>query len=240
MRAKSRFLDIAAHELKTPVTAFSVLLELTDIRLAKGVSVTPELLKRFRSQVSRLSRLVTDLLEVAKMERGTAKLQTSPTEIGHLISECITQFRELYPLRQFDYIPESMPIIVQIDPIKIDEVIANLIDNAVKYTPENTPIKIKLEDFPNQIKISVIDLGPGIHDNLKKNLFKPFERGESSDEEKHSGLGLGLFISKGIVERHGGKLEVNSTQGQGSSFQMTLQKQKSTQETIHGTTPIHP
>lgn len=233
MRAKARFLDIAAHELRTPVTACSVLLELTELRLGKGTSVSVETLRRLRAQMSRLSRLVTDLLEVARLEKGTLFLHPETADLIPLIQESIQSFSDQFPERPFHFNPPPRPVITVIDSVRMHEVLTNLIDNAVKYTPSNSPIQVQLEDLPNLIRITVSDQGPGIPEQRQEKLFQAFERGASSDVEKYAGLGLGLFISKGIMDLHHGKLDY-STNGQGSRFRITLPKKALEEKPNHG------
>ncbi len=233
MRAKARFLDIAAHELRTPVTAFSVLLEITEMRLEKGTPVGIETLKRLRAQVKRLSRLVADLLEVARLEKGTLSLRPESANLIPLIQESVESFSDQFPDRPFHFHPPRAPVVAVIDPVRIHEVLTNIIDNAVKYTPSNSPIRIHLKDMPDQVRISVSDQGPGISGPRREKLFQAFERGVSSEVEKYAGLGLGLFISKGIMDLHHGKLDY-SPRGAGSEFRITLPKKALKENQDHG------
>ncbi len=219
---KSRFLDVAAHELRTPVTAFSLLIQMTQRELSKGINVQEKTLIRLRSQVDRITRLVVDLLDVSRLERGTLNLKKVETSIVNLISDCVSEFNLKEPERKILLKAQSSPMIVNIDPIRIFQVTSNLIDNAIKYTPQNTPIELSVEKINNTIRIEVKDYGQGISQLEQAALFSPFSRGSSELTEKSGGLGLGLFISRMIIELHGGHIGVQSTIGMGSTFYFEL------------------
>ncbi len=217
-RARTRFLDIAAHELRTPVTAFSLLLQMTELQMEKGQAVEISTLKRMRVQADRLAHLVVDLLEVARLERGFLKLKRQRTDLSALISECRLNFEMQFPDRRFLFSEPLYPVEITVDPVRIYEVISNLIDNAVKYTPAGTPIEISMEKDLTRVRVAVKDRGSGIPPERQKELFKVFDRGEDAEEVRYAGLGLGLFICRGLVELHGGSIGVKSQMGVGSTF----------------------
>ncbi|MFZ9595609.1 MAG: ATP-binding protein, partial [Bdellovibrionia bacterium] len=217
--AKSRFLDIAAHELRTPVTAFSLLLQITQKRLAEGCPVSADVLVRLRAQVDRLSRLVVDLLEVSRLDRGMVILKKESRDLGQILGECLSSFELQYPDRKFMFRGNHRSIVCKVDPVRIYEVISNLIDNALKYSPASSPIEIELAvPSSHTVRVSIGDQGPGIPAERWQALFQPFERGSSAGESAHAGLGLGLYICKKIIELHEGIIGLESTVGQGSTF----------------------
>jgi PAS domain S-box-containing protein len=222
--AKSRFLDIAAHELRTPVTAFSLLLQLTQRQLASGKVVEMSTLERLRAQVDRLSRLVVDLLEVSRLDRGMLILKREQKDIGHLVQECIANFRLQFPDREFRLTGNGRRVEAEFDSVRIYEVISNLLDNAIKYTPAEAPIELVFADDSERVRVSIRDWGPGIPAERQEFLFRPFERGETADEEQHAGLGLGLYICRKIIELHGGTISVDSRPGEGSTFGFEIPK----------------
>lgn len=220
---KSRFLDIAAHELRTPVSAFSLLLQFTQMKLEKGIPVDPPTLSRLSSQVGRISQLVVELLDVSRLERGVLTLKPAPTDVVAMITHCIEDFKLREPNRRIDLLLTTLEEIkINIDTLRIFQVFSNLIDNAIKYTPDNSPIEISMEKSPGWVRISIKDYGQGITEKQQAELFAPFSRGSTELTEQYGGLGLGLFISKEIVALHGGRIGVISKIGSGSTFYIEL------------------
>ena len=218
---KSRFLDIAAHELRTPVTAFNLILQLAEKKLEKGEPLGGDTLMRLKAQGDRIARLVVDLLDVSRLERGVLKIKRESADIAALIVNCINEYKLRFPNREIAFTKTS-PVMINVDPVRIYQVVSNLLDNACKYTPENSPIEIRVKDEPQKVSVSVTDYGPGIPDQHKANLFTIFSRGSSELVERAGGLGLGLFICQSLVELHKGKIEVVSQLGRGTTFTFEL------------------
>ena len=219
---KSRFLDIAAHELRTPVTSFSLLLQFTEKKLAKGQPVDMDTLQRLKVQGERISHLVIDLLDVSRLERGVLSMKPEMVNINELIQTCKDDFILRTDGRSVTYHKPKEDIRGMIDPVRIYQVISNLLENAAKYTPEHNPIDISLTKEEDQFRISVTDHGPGIPKDQQEGLFTIFSRGPTELTERSGGLGLGLFICRSIVELHGGNISVSSTMGVGSTFSFVL------------------
>lgn len=233
MRAKAKFLDIAAHELRTPVTAASLLAELIQRKMANGISPDMGSIQRIRVQLERLSRLVIDLLEVSKLDRGVLELRCELIDLASLVSDCRNTFKIQYPNRDIRFEAPKEPLNMMVDPIRIYEVISNLLDNAIKYSPEDSPVELKIEIKPEKIRFSVEDHGPGLTQECQRKLFLAFERG--SESPNSSGLGLGLFISRGIINLHEGQIGVQSQPGIGSSFYFELPRNQFLRKTGTGT-----
>ncbi len=223
LRVKSRFLDIAAHELRTPVTGFSLLLQFAQMQLEKkGVAVDVATLARLRTQANHLSRLVVDLLDVSRLERGVLTLKRELTNLVSLVSGCLDNARLQTPPRRFTWIEPGQPIELNLDHDRIIQVLSNLLDNAIKYTPSDTPIEVVVEIDSDFARVAVTDHGPGIDEKLQATLFNPFARGTGNQEEQVGGLGLGLYVCRGIIALHGGKIGVQSKPGVGSTFYFEL------------------
>lgn len=219
MRIKSRFLDIAAHELRTPVTGFSLLLQFAQKQLEKhNRPIDLATVKKLQAQADRISRLVVDLLDVSRLERGVLRIKPVLTDPSSLTSDCVELFRLQAPNRKITIKKPDESIEIQLDRDRIFQVISNFLDNAIKYSPPDSPIEVEFEIESDHARISVRDFGPGIEENLRATLFNPFERGTGDSTESVGGLGLGLFVCRGIVELHGGKIGVQSKVGQGSQF----------------------
>lgn len=220
---KSQFLDIAAHELRTPVTAFTIFLQIAQKQLEKGHPIELSTIVRIRSQADRLSRLVVSLLDVSRLERGMT-LALELTDMVKMISGCIEDMSLRAPKREIIFSKPNETISISIDPLRIYQVVSNLLDNALKYTPENTPIEIAIESSPESVKVFVTDHGPGIAEEQLSALFEPFTRGKNDEVIRSVGMGLGLYISRVIIELHGGKIWVTSKIGVGTTFTFELPK----------------
>ena len=218
LRAKSQFLDIAAHELRTPVTSLSLLLQVAQKQTENGHLLATEMLVRLRGQADRLKKLVVDLLDVSRLEQGVLVLSRVPTDMVLLISECLEEFRLLSPKRQFIFARPDQPILVDVDAVRINQVLSNFLDNAVKYTPEDGPIEIGVSFNSLDVRVTVKDHGAGISKEQQRRLFSSFSRGRSDETIRSSGLGLGLAVCRGIIDLHGGSVGVESEENQGSSF----------------------
>jgi PAS domain S-box-containing protein len=220
---KSRFLDIAAHELRTPVSAFSLLIQLAQKKIDQGIEVDPNTFVRLRKQVDRISQLVIDLLDVSRLERGAMKLKLERKDIGSLVIDCVEDIKLRSPQRNFKVIiPGGVPIECNIDVVRIYQVISNLLDNAIKYTPEDTLIETTVQIKQAVVQVCVSDHGPGISQQQQDEMFQPFTRGSTELTDPSGGLGLGLFICKSIIMLHGGSMEVSSEIGDGSTFTFNL------------------
>lgn len=218
-RMKSEFLDIAAHELKTPLTPLIVLLQLAERQIKMGKAISEEIWRRVENQVEQLKILVNDLLDVSRLERGSFALHLKTVNLANLVGEIVQNFRDQAVKREISLNTPSEPIIAEIDPVRITQVLSNLIENAIKYTPEQTPIHVVISPTADdRARISVMDKGQGIPKELQEAIFSRFFRVKSDATVRHSGLGLGLYICRLILELHGGSIRVMSEEGVGSSF----------------------
>lgn len=221
-KSKAQFLDIAAHELRTPITAFSLLLQLAQKQLEKGQQPDARLLARLRAPVDRITHLVADLLDVSRLERGLVVLRPALTNMVTLISGCMEEFQMQTPKRRLIFTEPKQPIEINVDSVRINQVLSNLLDNAVKYTPEDSPIEVSLDLAPTVLRVSVTDHGPGIPKQQQEKLFDAFARGNTDATIRASGLGLGLSVCRGLIEMHGGTIGVLSEEGCGSTFYFEL------------------
>lgn len=219
---KSRFLDIAAHELRTPITSLSLLLQLAQRSSTKGLPVDGAYLARLQAPIERMHRLVVDLLDIARLERGIVVLRSELTNMVSLISGCVEEFQMRNPDRRFIFDKPSQTIELEVDPVRMHQVISNLLDNAVKYTPKEGSIQVALKVAHNMLRMSVTDQGVGIPKEQQEELFTPFFRGSADSAIRASGLGLGLSICRSLIELHGGKIDVCSKEAQGSTFYFEL------------------
>lgn len=225
LKIKTRFLDIAAHELRTPITVISMMLQIAEKQTTKGRPLSIDVLARIQAPVKRLGMLIVDLLEMSRLDRGLLVLAPVQTDLVSLVSTSIEEFRLLAPERSFLFNKSVQPIEINIDPARINQVLSNLLDNAVKYTNEGA-IEVTVEVVPNVIRVSVRDHGPGIPEEQQVGLFHAFSRGNSDTVTRTSGLGLGLSICHGIITLHGGTIGFVSEEGNGTTFYFELPRKE--------------
>jgi PAS domain S-box-containing protein len=217
---KDDFLSIASHELKTPVTTLKGALQLL-VRYKPNLEnpVVPKLIDQASISVEKITILMDDLLNSARTNEGNLQLHKKRFVVSKLLSECCTHIRlggKYHLIVGGDLWAE-----VEADESRIDQVIVNLVNNAVKYASESFEILMNIENNGDHIKVSVKDYGPGIPQDKLSHLFERYYRADYAGMQ-YSGLGLGLYISSEIIKRHGGQIGVDSELGNGSTFWFTL------------------
>ncbi len=218
---KTKFLALASHELKTPLASIHGFLDF----LLQGPtgSVSPqqlECLRAMKTSSDRLRRLISDLLDISKIELGHLQMKKTFENIGGILKEEITLMKEdinRKELQLHEAIQENLPPVL-CDRDWIKEVFDNLISNAVKYTPRGGSIRIGVSATPGGILVTVEDSGIGIKPEDYQRIFEPFERLRHSGLEGETSTGLGLSLVKQITEAHGGTVSVTSKEGKGSRF----------------------
>ncbi|MFN3429592.1 MAG: ATP-binding protein [Candidatus Sericytochromatia bacterium] len=224
-RMKSDFLNTASHELRTPLTSILGYAEFLEDEL--GGQLTPEQ-REFVAQIQegtkRLQRLVEDLLDFARLQAGTFKLFCEDTDLARLIRREVSslepQAREKAMALSVDLPAEPLP--AHIDARRVGQVILNLVGNAIKYSAAGAHVTVTARQDDGHLLVEVSDTGPGINkENLPK-LFQRFYQVDADSAHTVGGAGLGLSISKALVEAHGGTIGVMSEPGQGSRFWFTL------------------
>ena len=219
-RIREEFLSIATHELRTPVAALRGYIQLGQHSLDRGQHERLRgTLKVALRQTDRLATLIAQLLDASQMQTGRLKIERMPTDISSLVSSAVDAER---------LASEARPWVVQIepglranaDPVRFEQVVVNLIDNAVKFSPSGGTVTVRLRDEGGELRLEVGDQGIGIAPDRAARIFERFYR--AHDDRGISGLGLGLYISKQIVELHGGRIEVSSELGRGTTFVVAL------------------
>lgn len=226
-KRKDDFISIASHELRTPVTSIYTLSQLINRKLEKNTDTS---LKKYVTmievQADRLVKLCNDLLDVKRLQNQRLALSLERTDLYQLIKQTITTYKNSNDTHTISFSgdPNSM---VRIDRERFTQVLVNLLNNAVKYSPDSKRVVARLKSDKSFSTISVRDYGPGIERKHQKNIFSQFYRIKQSAAGGKEGLGLGLYISHEIVKKHGGKLWVESEVGKGSTFFIKLPMRKS-------------
>src|SRR5207249_3155745 len=200
----------ASHELKTPITAIRGQAQLGLRRLARSQPIASELpplythLEKIDTQTHRLHVLIDDLLEVSSLSSGKISLRLAPCNLGSLCSEIVEDQRALSGRRIELELP-SDAVILQADCQRLTQVIINLVSNAVKYSPENTVVRVCMSQQLSHVILTVHNDGPALSQEQQTRIFELFYRAPEAERSPIRGWGLGLSISKEIVERHGGQ-----------------------------------
>jgi PAS domain S-box-containing protein len=217
---KDDFISIASHELKTPITSLSAALQLLE-RMKDDPK--PDVLKQMISQANRsagkITRLVEDLLNVTSIQDGRMQLHKTKFKLGSLLDDCCTHVRSLGKFKV--KITGDKDIEVIADEHRIEQVVINFVNNAIKYAPDSDSIILAISRTGQHARVSVSDSGPGIAQDDLPQLFDRFYR-SGPDTEHYSGLGLGLYISAEIIKKHDGQIGVDSKLGDGSTFWFML------------------
>jgi len=227
-KRKGDFLKLVSHELKTPVTSIKgyaqMLLSMLQAEGEIKYETLPltSFLERIDNQLSRLTRLISEMLDLTRIEESQLNLQQKLFTLNGLVDECVQDIEYSSRESQIKVIhKDKFDIYADYD--RIGQVLINFITNAIKYSPDNKNIDITVfKTDENQGSVSVIDHGIGIAKKDLKSIFKRFYRVSGKNEETYAGFGIGLYLSKEIIDRHGGQIEVRSDQGKGSEFIFTL------------------
>lgn len=215
------FLSIASHELKTPLTSVMAYTELMAEELANENSrLCDTYMPKMVTNLKRLRNLINDLLDVSRIQSGKFDYNFHDLSYKKFIEGCIENLKMVYPKHNF-HVSINSENFVHADRERLEQVISNLISNAVKYAPGKNEIYIEVKDHKKSIVTSVTDNGFGIPLNKQKELFQKFFRLES-EAFKSTGLGIGLYISKEIINVHKGEIGVKSNPGKGSTFYFKL------------------
>ncbi|HLZ88161.1 MAG TPA: PAS domain S-box protein [Puia sp.] len=216
---KDEFIGVAGHELRTPITTIKGYLQLLEDQAAEGLQ--KEFTEKALRQVNKLNRLITDLLDVSKIQAGRLEYNMMACFLLPLVRESVDTVRQIHTSHRIDteFPPED--IIVTADGVKIEQVIINFLTNAIKYSPEGSRISLCIKKEERRVVVAVRDWGIGIAPQHQANIFHRYYRVNAS-EHAIGGLGIGLYISREIVERHGGSIWVESEERKGSVFYFSL------------------
>jgi signal transduction histidine kinase len=227
IRARDEFLSIASHELRTPVTGIKgyaqLLLRAHEHNRLESTRLTRSL-HAIDDATNRLSTLTQDLLDVSRIRLGQLPLRLQEIELAELVRRVSYRFS--------DQLPSGLELIVDLqspippvpgDADRLEQVISNLLENAIKYSPDGGAVTIELGCYGDEIMLSVRDTGIGLPGDAAETIFQPFGRAPNAAQRNLPGMGLGLYICRSIVERHGGRVTARSAgEGLGTTIEVTL------------------
>jgi signal transduction histidine kinase len=221
-RLKTDFVANISHELRTPLTSVRLFAETLRDGRAESPEEVRECVEQLSAESERLSRMVEKLLDWSRLEAGRATLELEKTEVPALLDRIGTAYRaQQLPAGYETQLEPHLPP-VNVDPDAMAQVVLNLLHNAVKYTGDEKRIRLRARRAGRNVAIEVEDNGPGVRPQDRKRIFERFYRADDLLSRKTEGTGLGLAISRKIVELHGGKIELDSRVGEGSTFRVVL------------------
>jgi two-component system CheB/CheR fusion protein len=222
LKKRDEFLGIASHELKTPITSMKASLQILERLTEKDFD--PDRIRPFialaSKQVKKLTEIVDDLLDVTRIQSGKMRLNCAYYSFLESVQECIEEIMTYTPRHQI-VIEKNDPATIYADRNRIEQVMVNLISNAIKYSPDAKKVVVNVEKIGPDLRFAVTDFGIGIPQDKQSYIFDRFYRVHESSQN-YSGLGLGLYISAEIINRHNGKVGMESEEGKGSTFWFSL------------------
>lgn len=224
-RQKDEFLGIVSHELKTPLTTLKILAQMLTRRMrASGETRAQEQAERMTTAIVRMERLINDLLDVSRIQEGKLTLTLTVCDLDAICRD-VAREEEITSQRDIHLsLPDRESLPIHADMERLRQVVVNLLSNALKYSPPNTPVWLRVRETDVTYVVSVEDRGPGLPEAERRRLFHRFYRAPGVKVQSGSGvgLGLGLFISQEIVRNHGGEIWVESKLGHGSVFSFSV------------------
>jgi PAS domain S-box-containing protein len=226
---KDEFVGIVAHELRTPLAVLRGFADMLLVQSARrrGPALADwqqEALEEIEVAVTRLVKLTEDLLDVTRLQTGRLQLQRIPTNVVSLARRVAMFLQQATTRHQIDVRTTREQLMADIDPARVEQVLTNLVGNAIKYSPQGGPVIVTLfeEEASGKVSISVQDRGIGIPDSQQAKMFGRFMRADNAVSWGITGTGLGLYLCRELVERHGGQLWFESEEDRGSTFFLTL------------------
>jgi signal transduction histidine kinase len=227
--AKDEFIGIAAHELRQPLAVLKVALGTLVLQTARGhgpalASWQHELLQDLEQATDRLNTLTEDLLDVSRVQAGQLVLQRASTNLVSLVGRQVERFQKTTLRHQLAFHQEHPTLEASVDPQRMEQVLSNLLTNAIKYSPQGGSIVVTVgkDDADHAVEIRVQDGGIGIPLHQQARIFGRFMRADNAQAAGIRGTGLGLYISRVLVEQHAGRLWFESREGAGTTFFMTI------------------
>jgi signal transduction histidine kinase len=224
-RLKEEYVGLISHDLRTPLQNLSLRLELLLRQLrARELETEAATAESLQRSVQRMGGMIDELLEGTRLESGRVELDRAPVELRGLLAEVLERDVPPSERERFRLEGPAAPRPVLADAARLTRVVVNLLTNALKYSPPGSPVEVRLVDEEARVVVTVRDQGPGLRPEEAAHLFQKYYRTRST-ARKSEGLGLGLYISRLIVEAHGGRIWVESLPGQGAAFSFCLPRE---------------
>jgi signal transduction histidine kinase len=225
VRVRDQFLSIAAHELRTPLTALLGYAQVLNYRIIRENSLSERerhAVRVIADQAARIHKLIDSLLDLGRIQAGQFSIERQVVDVVALSRRLVNELQPLLEQHTVEFRGPAVPLLVEGDALRLEQVLQNLLQNAIKYTPAGGPITMHVEQRADQVWMTVCDRGIGIPEAAQPQLFQRFYRADNVASRHTRGMGIGLYVVKELVTLHGGTVEVISTEGQGSAFTVRL------------------
>jgi signal transduction histidine kinase len=219
---KDDLIAVLAHDFKGPLTTIIGFTELLEQNALEGEEAESAL-RTIRNSAARLANLANDTLALSRVEQGELNLAADPVNVAEIVRETVDGFASE---REIEVIVSAGDPVVRGDPARLNQVFENIIRNAIKYSPEGQPVIVRVSETEQTVRVAVQDKGIGVPADEMKFLFERFTRASNAKRSRVKGTGLGLYLAKTLVERHGGNIQVQSTLGEGSTFTVVLPRMR--------------
>jgi signal transduction histidine kinase len=221
-RRQLRYLTGIIHDLRNPLAAVQLSLGfISPNRPLPPERRIRELFDLIHRQLDRVNSMIGDVLAAAETEAGGITLQYSQLDARELVTECAHLFSTMAPAYAIHAEMPDHPVELRCDPVRLEQVLNNLVSNAIKFSPAGSEVRIELAEEADAVRFTVVDHGPGIAPEDRERIFEAFQRTNAQYEEAR-GVGLGLYVSRRIAETHGGRIDLESRLGEGSSFSVWI------------------
>jgi signal transduction histidine kinase len=219
---KDDFIVIASHELKTPLTSIKMLISVLKAQQMKGTDEkSMAIAEKIEMQVNRLTDMMSSFTKVYKLQTSNLELNTASVNVNKMVKDVVETFELISETHTVKLLGSTRKKLIA-DKERLEQVLINLISNAIKYSPDAKKVVVKIKDDKKHLSISVQDFGIGIPKDQQTKIYNRFYRVKSASEKNIEGLGLGLFISTQIVKEHGGVINLKSAKNAGSTFTLVL------------------
>ena len=221
---RREFVSNVSHELRTPLTSIKATVETLERGAIYDTEVARDFLSRIHDDVRRMTSMVDELLELSILQSGQMPMHLAPVELAQIAEKVVERFRiyaDSKGVRLLTFIPQELPYVMA-DAGKLDQILTNLVENALKFTPESGQVSLSAKAIESEVEIEVADTGIGIPREDLPHIFERFYKVDRS--RRNIGVGLGLAITRHLIQAHGGDIAVSSVEGEGSVFTFNLSR----------------
>jgi two-component system sensor histidine kinase KdpD len=219
-RTRSALLSAVSHDVRTPLASITGAASALASETGLDGPARAELVETIREESERLSRLIGDLLDLTRLESGDLTVKKEPYPLEEIVDSAVQRLEEALRGRPLERVQPEEVLLAPVDPVLLEQVLVNLLENASKYTPSGSPIEVRLARDGRSAVIEVGDRGPGLPPGEEARVFERFYR--AADSHRTRGTGLGLTVSEAIVHAHRGRIEAENRPGGGALFRVTL------------------